>query len=272
METFSYYVQLDELFKECMKDLSAEEKGLFCKDGLMLKAYKTEKSLDTLWDESKRRVMFVLKDKNTPDGDDTRLWLLDGKNGEASRNLKGGNVGRTGFLPNIARMLYGLVVDTKGYDDLKGEMDKVVEVWNAIPFAFIEAKKRAGYSSVEKEEIEAALSKSDGAILMREIEILNPNIIVCCDAEDTQFDYITRHFEKLDQDKLVFEYKYPRNPYFPCCLWYYKSLKKAVIKSYHPTRLGKREEWIIHERVISPFRQLLTNVNDPFDSIISKKL
>ena len=158
METFSYYVQLDELFKECMKDLSAEEKGLFCKDGLMLKAYKTEKSLDTLWDESKRRVMFVLKDKNTPDGDDTRLWLLDGKNGEASRNLKGGNVGRTGFLPNIARMLYGLVVDTKGYDDLKGEMDKVVEVWNTIPFAFIEAKKRAGYSSVEKEEIEEMLS------------------------------------------------------------------------------------------------------------------
>ena len=183
----SYYVQLDELFKEWLKQnadkVNAEG---FCKDGIMLKAYKAEKSIDTLWDESSRRVMFVLKDKNTPDGGDTRLWFLDGVHGEEVRNLRGGDVAKTGFLPNIARILYGLTMETIGFDQL--DMNKVIEVWNTIPFAFMEAKKTAGKSSVSNEEMVSALEEGDGDLLMKEIEILNPTIIVCCDAEDSQFD------------------------------------------------------------------------------------
>lgn len=151
MEKLSYFAQLSELFVEWMDCLDDADKPLFCKDGLMLKAYKLEKSIDTLWDESSRRVMFVLKDKNTPDDDDTRLWLVDGKKGKVNRELNSSEVTKTGFLPNIAKMLYGLVVDTIGFDQL--DMKKVVEVWNTVPFAFVEAKKLAGYSTVDKPQI-----------------------------------------------------------------------------------------------------------------------
>lgn len=99
MEKLSYFAQLSELFIEWMDCLDDADKPLFCKDGLMLKAYKLEKSIDTLWDESPRRVMFVLKDKNTPDGDDTRLWLVDGKKGKVNRELNSSEVTKTGFSP-----------------------------------------------------------------------------------------------------------------------------------------------------------------------------
>ena len=255
MEKLSYFAQLNELFAEWMECLDDTDKPLFCKDGLMLKAYQTEKSIDKLWDESPRRVMFVLKDKNTPDGDDTRLWLTDGKRGKMNRELNGGEVTKTGFLPNIARILYGLVVETKGYDQL--DMEKVVEVWNTVPFAFVEAKKLAGYSTVDKPQIEQALEK-EGHFLLREIEILNPNIIVCCDAEDTQFDFITSEFEKIEKGESI-EYKYPEKPHFICGLRYYPTLNKVVIRSFHPTRIGKAGDWAIYEKVISPFRQIANN-------------
>lgn len=255
MEKLSYFAQLNELFVEWMECLNNEEKQLFCKDGLMLKAYKTEKSIDTLWDESSRRVMFILKDKNTPDGDDTRLWLVDGIHGKETRNLSGGNVGKTGFIPNIARMLYGLTQETIGFNQL--DMQKVIGVWNTVPFAFVEAKKLAGYSTVGKPQIEKALAK-EGNFLLREIEILHPNIIVCCDAEDTQFDYITSEFEKKEKGEII-EYKYPEKPHFVCGLRYYPMLNKVVIKSFHPTRIGKAGDWAIYEKVISPFRQIVNN-------------
>lgn len=259
MEKLSYFAQLNELFLEWMSCLDNEEKDRFCKDGLMLKAYKQEKSIDTLWDEAERRVMFVLKDKSSPYGDDTRLWLVDGKKGKVNRELTGPEVTKTGFLPNLARMLYGLVIDTKGFNQL--DMKAVTEVWNTVPFAFVEAKKLAGYPTVSKPELIHALEK-EGDFLMREIEILNPNIIVCCDGEDSQYDYITQKYDECETQEIVkIDYKYPMKPNFVCGLRYYPTLNKVVIKSFHPTRIGKSGDWTIYEKVISPFRQLLDKPN-----------
>lgn len=97
---------------------------------------------------------------------------------------------------------------------------------------------------------------------MREIDILNPNIIVCCDAEDTQFDYIAKRLESLEMDKdkiIKIDYKYPLSPHFNCHLRFYPTLNKVVISSFHPTRIGKAGDWTIYEKVISPFKQLLNN-------------
>ena len=271
MEKLSYFAQLNKLFQEWMESLNNDEKNLFCKDGLMLKAYKMEKSIDTLWDELPRKVMFILKDKNTPDGDDTRLWLVDAKNGENTRSLCGGDVGKTGFFPNIARMLFGIFyweqLEYKNFEEFLQKYTKqIIDTFNTMPFAFVEAKKLAGYSSIKQQELQKAIDK-DGDFLMREIEILNPNIIVCCDAEDTQFDYIAKRLElqEIDKDGIItIDYKYPKAPYFNCHLRYYPTQKKAIIKSYHPTRTGKAGDWIIYEKVISPFRQLINNHNIKF--------
>lgn len=207
--------------------------------------------------------MFLLKDKNTPDGDDTRLWLVDDRNGLNSRRLAGGNVGKTGFLPNLARLLYGLLITQKdvrfGFDEVKKQkMGDVRRFWNNEPFAFVESKKLAGYSSVTSKTVTAAMLR-DEVFLKEEIDILSPNIIVCCDADDSQFDFITsRYFAGKVADKI--EYSYPDANMKPCCLWYYSTDGVAVIKSYHPSRLGKAD-WMIYERVISPFHQLVMKTN-----------
>jgi hypothetical protein len=58
------------------------------------------------------------------------------------------------------------------------------------------------------------------------------------------------------------EYDYPDvKKMKKCCLWYYPEDGVAVIKSYHPTRLGK-DDWMIYERVISPFHQLLKQIGN----------
>ena len=67
-----YNERLDDLFSRWMESLDETQKPLFCKDGLMLKADKPVEYVDERWDNTTRRVMFLLKDKNTPDGDDTR--------------------------------------------------------------------------------------------------------------------------------------------------------------------------------------------------------
>lgn len=253
---------LDELFKRWMMELSDEQKLLFCKDGLMVKAEQPFDFVDEKWEKSERRIMFLLKDKNTPDGDDTRLWLIDQKNGVNNRRLSGGNVGRTGFLPNIARLFYGLLNTNTNYrvtfDEVKkSKKEEVIKVWNVEPFAFIETKKLAGYSSVSHEEMQMAL-EHDKAFLKEEIDILRPNIIVCCDADDSQFDFITqRYFTGIEAEKI--EYAYPDAKMKKCCLWYYPTKKVAVIKSYHPSRLGKAD-WMIFERVISPFHELVKKI------------
>lgn len=259
----SYNERLDELFARWMECLNVEQQKLFCKDGLMIKFNRPSDYVDEQWCKAQRRVMFLVKDKNTPDGDDTRLWLVDDRNGLNNRRLAGGNVGKTGFLPNLARLLYGLLITKKDvrlcFDEVKKKkMADVRRFWNNKPFAFIESKKLAGYSSVKSKSVTATMLR-DEVFLKEEIDILSPNIIVCCDADDSQFDFITsRYFTGKVAEKI--EYSYPDANMKSCCLWYYPMDGVAVIKSYHPSRLGKAD-WMIYERVISPFHQLAMRTN-----------
>lgn len=255
----SYNKKLDELFERWTENLSEEQKALFCKDGLMLKAGEPEDSVDEKWDKAKRRIIFIVKDKNTPDGDDIRRWLVEGPHAKNSRNLSGGIVGKRGFLPNIALILYGLLKDQRdiriGFKEVsETKLEEVREIWNTEPFALIEAKKLAGHPTVSTSEIVHALNQ-DEEFLKEELDILQPNIIVCCDSKDTQFNFITKHYLKNENNIIKKEYIYPDTT-MKCCLWHFPTRGITVIKSFHPTNRGK-EKWMIYERVISPFHKLL---------------
>ena len=259
--------QLDELFNEkWLCRYSKEEQKKFVYDGLVYQLRKEEWTISTesptqagkeadifinkLWMESPVRVAFVLKDKNSPYGDDTRKWLiLNNEDGKKNRYL------RTKIMRRLARLLYGLTTRHIGFNQL--ENSEIKKTWATIPFAYIEAKKIAGGSSVTKEEMVDVLTR-DIDLLMEEIRILDPNILICFDGEDTQFDYITREFDKLDRaNKIIIERQYDQNNNFTCCLFYYPALNKVVIKSNHPCDRGAN--WIHYEKVISPFRELLNN-------------
>jgi len=102
-----YNKKLDELFDRW---LQVSDKEKFCRDGLMLKYGQKPEYVDEQWEKAPRRVMFLVKDNPDGWGHDTRTWLVEGEQAENSRKLKGGDVGKSGFLPNIAKMLYGLLI------------------------------------------------------------------------------------------------------------------------------------------------------------------
>lgn len=272
-----YNGKLNELFKEWIASYPEEIRAKFCYDGLLVK-FKDEVSgydINNEWEKSERRIMFLLKD--CPDGDayDTRSLLVGYEdneksltNAENTRNLKSprkSGRGDTGFFKNIAFLLHGLYnYPTDNYynfqeihDNFKELKAKFIETFNNVPFAYIESKKLAGDKSCPSEVLEAALEK-DHDFLSKEIEILKPNIIICCDGEGNLFNSIAENFfHGAPDDKWDGKYAGDGSKGdFNCKLSYYKKENIVLIDSFHPTSLGK-EGWKIYEKVMSPFRHFI---------------
>lgn len=180
-------VALDGLFNEWKSSYDAP----FVRDGLML---KTDESIDVedLWLHTGRRVAFLLKDQNQGRGehwdDDARLWLRgDRRTQELKRPL----------FRNIANLFYGLSnVSVEEYAQFwYGELcpDAVREHFNCRPFAFVECKKVPGGSRLSDKVLRGYLRR-DCAYLSKEMEILNPNILVCCGGPI--FDFAIRMYGK----------------------------------------------------------------------------
>lgn len=166
-------VALDKLFDEWKSTYDCP----FVADGLMLKCDETI-DVENLWLQSSRRIAFLLKDQNQGSGahwdDDARLWL---RNDTRTQQLK------RGLFHNIANLFYGLSnASTEDYAQFwSGELDfeKVRAYFNHYPFAYIECKKVPGGPNIKDPELEKYLQR-DKQFIIRELEILNPNIIVCC--------------------------------------------------------------------------------------------
>lgn len=261
---------LFERWKDSYQDENINDK--FCLDGLVVK-YKNEESgydINQKWLESKRKIMFILKD--CPDGwsYDARRLLVGSQNDDKSlknaiktRNLKG----RTEFFKNIALLLYGLynlTEENKGKEEIKdiksvGNRNKIIEAFNEIPFAYVESKKVAGTCQCPPSLLNKTL-ENDGKFLAEEIGILKPNIIVCFDGNGDIFNNVVKNYFNglIPDDECRWDYEYVTDKgvdcKFRCRLYYYLKENVLLFDSYHPTRLGK-EEWKIYEKVISPFRQ-----------------
>lgn len=261
---------LFERWKDSYQDENINDK--FCLDGLVVK-YKNEESgydINQKWLESKRKIMFILKD--CPDGwsYDARRLLVGSQNDDKSlknaiktRNLKG----RTGFFKNIALLLYGLynlTEENKGKEEIKdiksvGNRNKIIEAFNEIPFAYVESKKVAGTCQCPPSLLNKTL-ENDGKFLAEEIGILKLNIIVCFDGNGDIFNNVVKNYFNglIPDDECRWDYEYVTDKgvdcKFRCRLYYYLKENVLLFDSYHPTRLGK-EEWKIYEKVISPFRQ-----------------
>ena len=269
--TEGYNGKLNELFDKWIKSYQEDQRHLFCQDGLIVKAKDEDSGYDinSEWEKSQRKIMFIVKDCPDGWGYDTRRLFVgypdkadSQKNALKTRSLKG----RTRFFKNIALMLYGLynlTEENKGKTEINCNSFKadatmrniIVNAFNDIPFAYVEAKKLAGKRSCPDKALQESLVR-DAAYLGEEINILKPNIIVCCDNHGLIFNsLVTNYFNGTIPDKdHVWEYDYPGAEYVKCKLYYYEEKGILLFNSYHPTVLGK-EEWTIYEKVISPFRQ-----------------
>jgi hypothetical protein len=142
---------------------------------------------------------------------------------------------------------------------MKTKMQDVIREWNTTPFALIECKKNAGGSTVSLQEMKNAF-KDYGNFISKELDILKPNVLICCDGEDSQYDFVTKEY--LSGSKFE-EKKYYHPAYkekLECCIRYYENENIYVIKSYHPSYRGDASR--IYERVISPFGGLFQKLKE----------
>ena len=270
----SYNGRLNELFEEWKASYSESERpeGRFCEDGLTLK-YKEEESgydINGEWEKSARRIMLIVKDCPDEWGYDTRRLLVGYPDNEASRiNAEKTRNLKSGFFKNIAKMLYGLynmTEDNKGDELNDGAKDigRLKTLFNEVPFAYVEAKKLAGGKKCDDVILTQALKK-DGRLLAREIDILRPNIIVCCDTHGIIFDSVVRNYFNgvVPEDEDKWEYVYPESD-FNCRLYYYKEKGALLFNSFHPS--SRVNKWKISEAVYSPFRQFFARYKT-FDAV-----
>ncbi len=263
--------QLDKLFDEW---ITKYNEGLFSKDGLLIKpaAYENEKSVEARWQDAHRKVMFFLKDQNghlenyqvqspVVFGDDIRTWLSgEGNNYDKNRQIKGQ------FFKNIAKIFFGLCSCSQnkwcGFADEFEKIPsqqlqkKLLENFLSQPFAFVEAKKIIGGPWLQNRELEFFL-ENDKKYLCKEIDILRPNIIVCCGKP--QFDFVIENYfskDVNDVEKKSFPYEYDGVVHFNCEYIYDKKKKILAISTYHPSKMFT-SSWKIYECTINSFRDFL---------------
>lgn len=187
-----YNEKLDSIFKEWIeksekngeaRENYGDQKIIFTYDGLMEKP-DSNVDVEKDWEKDNIRVMFLLKDQPSKDTNDARKWLKDypdddekgTKRKARNRDLK------PKFIHNIANLFYGIyhsrIGNVVSFESL--DKEKVKNTFLTKPFAFVECKKQGGETSISDDMLKQYLNNEDYAPLLKEeIQVLNPNVIVC---------------------------------------------------------------------------------------------
>lgn len=247
--------QLDELFEEWIKSIDNRP---FVRDGLMLK-YDESIDVEKKWINSEKRIAFLLKDQNQDANEDKR-WSEDIRGWLRSEDNTTSRDVSTKFIKNIANVFYGL--KNIGYEDYEqvwfGELknDKVREHFNREAFALVECKKEPGSSRITDSVLKKHINR-DFLFLQKEIEILNPNIIVCCGRPI--FDFVIKMFSR---DGLC-EYGINGN------LRFCKEKNTIIMYSGHPSGRGSQRNF--HDIFLQLYRDFILTEDGKYFLHVSKK-
>ncbi len=208
----NYNEKLNILFEKWeAKSIENMDKNQFCQDGLMYKYGHDNNYVDELWDKSQKRILFLLKDPKEFSGD-SREWL---QKKEENRQLQ------SSFIKKLAYVLYGLstVKDGKIADFWDITHEQLVECFNEIPFAFVESKKQAGTIQIQDKVLKKYINDYK-EFLTEEINILNPDIIICFGQPQYHFavNDLFKDVEKIDNNIHID-----------------KHTNTLIIYSYHPS-------------------------------------
>jgi hypothetical protein len=224
--------QLDQLFDD-WKEKSKNNKDAgnklgsehFVKDGIVCKPTFVE----NLWLNSNKRVLFLLKDQNQGADsskhwdDDARCWF----NTEGVYNLQ------IPFFKNLAYCLYAIFNPDETFESIKQE--NLVAFWNKTPFAYVEAKKQPGKKSIAARVLQQYLNEYK-EFLIKEISILNPDVIVNCCGDPVGWDFVNNEFFNNSPNKHC--YKNTFDSKNRDTVIYYEDVKKLHIMLPHPSTQG----------------------------------
>lgn len=261
--------ELETLFKEWKDRLGTH----FTKDGVMYRNGKTNEQVEQEWFASPIRVAFLLKDQNQGKygtwDEDISLWLKDVDWGDANARDKWNASAKTNrniknrFLKNIAYILWGLAKTDSNvvrcFSETKKRHNEVKDFFNSQPFALIECKKDPGGSNLDTKILCHHLD-TYGDLLKKELDILHPNIIVCCGGSSEIFKFITKSYYK-EKEPIPFGGEYVLEDGtdlgFKTQLYYYPDDNVIVIDSFHPK--CRKGDWLIFDRVLSPYRHFMNS-------------
>ena len=197
---------------------------------------------ECLWTDSKRRVLFLLKEPNGNPGEDYKDWDW--------------SAGRETFGNVLAYWLEGILSITAencpGYNDLSSRQ----EILKKYPLALVNLKKLAGGNTADWNTIWKYANRDKAALRAQIREILKPNIIVCGGSNDDNDDY--RKVITIALDVIFPEIK---NGFKQINNWCYYNSEADIllIDSYHPTsRMGTRYKV---EELIKNFHDFILKTN-----------
>ncbi len=123
--------KLNALFRSWRDEMTQNDDLGFCEDGLIYRSGQES----TLWQNSKRKILFLLKENNDNDGQDVREWT-GSINGHSPNGL---------FYNRLSAWLYGLTNYThtaypaiEEVFDAKNQMKALSE----YPYAYVNVKKK----------------------------------------------------------------------------------------------------------------------------------
>lgn len=216
MSDNNYASKLDFLFVEWQQRMRAngevyyDEKGelAFTKDGIVYKNGEENEQTEQNWTNSSKRILFLLKDQHQKReegesfwSEDIRYWIKDVET-DTDRALKQKRENRelgNRFFKHLAYIFWGLSkAETQNsweFEEVIKNEHQVKKYFNTQPFAFVECKKQPGDGKLDNKALQRHLNDY-GDLLKREIEILNPNMIVCTST------YIYKFVQKMYNGEL----------------------------------------------------------------------
>lgn len=195
--------QLDSLFEKwiiAIKQNNQAEEVPFTKDGLML-SNNIHIDIEKMWNDSGKRILFLVKDQPTQWADDARLWLKDCRtdNADSLKRKENNRLLKPKFIHNLANLFWGLSKSDNShcysYEECAKHLDSVRQNFNTQPFALVECKKQGGNTSISNNDLLHHI-RMYWDFLKEEIRILNPNIIVC--TNEVIYEFVVKMYDSQE--------------------------------------------------------------------------
>ncbi|MDE5844035.1 MAG: hypothetical protein K2K27_02895 [Muribaculaceae bacterium] len=208
-------------------------------NGIMIHE-RMEGNEEGIWNNSDKRILFVAKELNDPKNPyDSRVVMsFDPDNGIIPTHK---------FLKAMLFITSGLLNSTEKHAaefNRYESMEKLMADWDKAAVAKINVKKQPGGSTSSFAEISKAMEDYK-EFLVKQVQLLNANIIVCCDGRGVILNAIK-------------DWVYPNAKKVNDFVWYDKEADTLLINSYH---LSARKSYKnLYDRVISSYVDALAKL------------
>lgn len=242
-----YNEKLDALFEEWKKEFEFTH---FFHDGLMYRGevinpnWRDPGKEDEMWDNAPKRVMFLLKDVNAggdgpEDDDDIRGRILTDTSSTTYRNM--------------SYWFYGILktIETGEIPEYTFSVHESTKFFDNTPVAYVNCKKEAGESSITHHTLSKYIER-DKKYLIKQIEILNPDIIICGAWTESGGNPI---FNLVEKD--IYKGIKKINDW----MYYCEENNKLVINSYHPSTTASDGE-SMYTNMTSALKEFLEKYPD----------